>query len=81
MITNDKPDALLMFSIYSLPDNKEKRNKLLQLFVDNNVEVHFVNENLILKDINDLEKIKKVRKFTENNTSPIEQISEILNLI
>ena len=80
MITNDKPDALLMFSIYSLPDNKEKRNKLLQLFVDNNVEVHFVNENLILKDINDLEKIKKVRKFTENNTSPIEQISEILNL-
>ena len=69
-----------MFSIYSLPDNKEKRNKLLQLFVNNNVEVHFVNENLILKDIKDLEKIKKVRKFTENNTSPIEQISEILNL-
>ena len=67
-----------MFSIYALPDNEEKRNYILDLFIDNNVEVHFVNENLILRTPDDRNKIKKIRNFTSDNSSPIEELSKIL---
>ena len=78
LIAKDKPEALLMFSIYALPDNEEKRNNILDLFIDNNVEVHFVNENLILRTSEDRNKIKKIRNFTLDNSSPIEELSKIL---
>lgn len=54
---------IIMCSIKSLPDNKERRRELLDKALCNNVQIHFANEYCRLKDKKDLEKINIYADF------------------
>ena len=53
-----------MLSMFSLPDNVEWRNNILNLALEHGVELHFANEYIVLKDKNDLELIQKYLEFS-----------------
>ena len=65
-----KPDLIILNSMYSLTDNIERRNELLQIAIDNNVELHFANEHTILRNLEDLEKIKEYLDFAVPKKDP-----------
>ena len=60
----EKPDGIVMLSMFSLPDNVEWRNNILNLALEHGVELHFANEYIVLKDENDLELIQKYLEFS-----------------
>lgn len=59
----EKPDGIVLCSMYSLPDDVARRNELLDLAVDLGVELHFANELCSLKSKDDLEKIQTYLNF------------------
>jgi sporadic carbohydrate cluster 2OG-Fe(II) oxygenase/sporadic carbohydrate cluster protein (TIGR04323 family) len=59
-----KPDGIVMLSIFSLPDKKEWRDEILNLALENDVELHFVNEHLILRNKTDLKLIQDYLNFS-----------------
>ena len=59
-ITSYNIDAIVLCSIYSLPDDPFRRHTLLQLAIDNNVELHFANELCSIREQNDIAHIQKV---------------------
>ena len=59
-----KPDGIVMLSIFALPDKKEWRDEILNLALENNVELHFVNEYLILRNNIDLKLIQDYLNFS-----------------
>ena len=63
-------EGIVLCSIYCLPDDKERRLKLLNLAVEKGVELHFANELTFLKDINDISKIEKIFEYVNENTNP-----------
>lgn len=42
----DKPDDVVLYSIYALPDRAEHRRAIYELCIDNGVTMHFANEDL-----------------------------------
>jgi len=60
----ERPDGIVMLSIFSLPDNVEQRNKILNLAVENNVELHFANERIVLKNEDDIKLIQGYLEFS-----------------
>ncbi len=57
--------GILMCSIYMLPENQKYRKIIYQKILNNNCELHFVLENLIMQrsaDVNFIEQIFTVRK-------------------
>jgi sporadic carbohydrate cluster protein (TIGR04323 family) len=58
-----KPDGIVLTSMFSLTDDAERRDELLQLALDNGVELHFANELCFLKTKEDLDKIKYFLNF------------------
>ena len=58
-----KPDGIVLSSMYAITDDKERRNELLNLAIENNVELHFANELCFLKNTQDLEKINAYLNF------------------
>jgi sporadic carbohydrate cluster protein (TIGR04323 family) len=59
----ERPDGIVMCSMYSLPDNPSRRTELLELAADLGVELHFANELCALKSKDDLEKIETYLNF------------------
>lgn len=59
----EKPDLIVLNSMYSLTDDVERRNELLQLAVDNGVELHFANEHISIKTKEDLKKVHTYLSF------------------
>ena len=59
----EKPDGIVLCSMYAMTDNKERRNYILNLALDLGVELHFANESTSLKSKNDLEKLKTYLDF------------------
>jgi len=78
LIKNTKINHLLLFSIFSLPDNKQKRYKIMQQFIDHGITVHFCNEELILQNKEDAIKIDYLRSFTDDWSSPVLQLAQKL---
>lgn len=66
----ERPDFIVLNSMYSLTDDADRRNELLQLALDNNVELHFANEHVILKEESDIEKIKTYLDFAVPKKDP-----------
>jgi sporadic carbohydrate cluster protein (TIGR04323 family) len=58
-----RPDGIVMCSMYSLSDDVVRRNELLQLALDCGVELHFANELIALKTPQDLDRIKSYLDF------------------
>jgi len=65
-----KPDGIVLCSMYSLTDDPNRRNELLQLALDCGVELHFANELVTLKTAADLEKIKIYLNFAVAKKGP-----------
>jgi len=59
----NKPDGIVLCSMYSLTDDKERRDQILRLALDHGVELHFANELCFLKDKVDLKQIKDYMDF------------------
>ena len=59
----ERPDGIVLCSIYCLTDDVARRSELLKLAVDTGVELHFANELLSLKTQEDLEKIETYLNF------------------
>ena len=60
---DQKPSGIIMNSIYSLPDNVQRRNALIEKALEKNVIMIFSNELLIVKTRKDAEKIKKYFEY------------------
>lgn len=52
-----RPDGIVMCSMYSLPDSRARQEELLQLALDLGVELHFANELCSLKTAGDKQRI------------------------
>jgi sporadic carbohydrate cluster protein (TIGR04323 family) len=65
-----RPDGIVLCSIYCLTDDVNRRNELLQLALDCNVELHFANELFVLRSQNDLEKINTYLNFALPKKGP-----------
>jgi sporadic carbohydrate cluster 2OG-Fe(II) oxygenase/sporadic carbohydrate cluster protein (TIGR04323 family) len=78
LITKGNNDHILMFSIFSLPDDQQHRTTLLQSALKNKVRLHFCNDELILETVEDLNKIEYLRSFTNDWSSPVDQLIEEL---
>ena len=59
----ERPDGIVLCSMYSLTDDIERRSELLNLALDMGVELHFANELTSLKTREDLEKIETYLNF------------------
>jgi sporadic carbohydrate cluster protein (TIGR04323 family) len=56
----ERPDGIVLCSMYSLTDEVDRRNELLELALDQGVELHFANELTALKSKKDLDKIRSL---------------------
>lgn len=58
-----KPDGIVLSSIFSLCDDQGRRNELLNLSLDLGVELHFANELCSLRTASDLDRINTYLNF------------------
>ena len=58
-----KPNGIVLCSMYSITDDANRRNELLELALENNVELHFANELCFLKTRQDLDQINAYMNF------------------
>lgn len=65
-----QPDIIVLNSMYSLTDNKQRRNEILQIAIDNSVELHFANEHTTLKTQSDIDKINLYLDFAVPKKDP-----------
>jgi sporadic carbohydrate cluster 2OG-Fe(II) oxygenase/sporadic carbohydrate cluster protein (TIGR04323 family) len=73
-------DHLLLFSIFSLPDNPDHRQAIMRSALEHKCRLHFANEELVLETAEDLDKIEYLRSFTNDWSSPVAQLREELGL-
>jgi sporadic carbohydrate cluster protein (TIGR04323 family) len=66
----ERPDGIVLCSMYSLTDEVDRRNELLELALDQGVELHFANELTALKSKKDLDKIKTYLDFAVAKSGP-----------
>jgi sporadic carbohydrate cluster protein (TIGR04323 family) len=59
----ERPDGIVLCSMYSLTDDVTRRSELLQLALELGVELHFANELCSLRNEEDLEKIETYLNF------------------
>ena len=79
LISSKSADHLLLFSIFSLPDDAAHRIRLMTTALDLGIRVHLCNEEMVLESYEDLEKIEYIRTFTNDWSNPVEQLREELN--
>lgn len=65
-----RPDGIVLCSMYSLTDDTTRRRELLELALDHGVELHFANELTSLKTRQDLEKIETYLNFAVLKSGP-----------
>ena len=66
----ERPDGIVLCSMYSLTDDVQRRSELLHLALDYGVELHFANELTSLKSKQDLEKIETYLNFAVPKLGP-----------
>jgi sporadic carbohydrate cluster protein (TIGR04323 family) len=66
----ERPDGIVLCSMYSLTDDVQRRSELLQLALDCGVELHFANELCSLRTGADLEKIETYLNFAVPKKDP-----------
>lgn len=67
---NQKPDGIVLCSMYSLTDDTERRDELLELALNRGVELHFANELISLKNRDDLVRIQTYLNFAVPKKGP-----------
>lgn len=71
LIKQNNIDHILMFSIFSLPDNSDRRKYLMELALENRCKLHFANEEFVLDSHDILDKIEYLRNFTSDWSNPV----------
>lgn len=66
----EKPDGIVLCSMYSLCDDTQRRSELLHLALEQGVELHFANELCSLKSQADLEKLETYLNFAVAKSGP-----------
>lgn len=66
----EKPDGIVLCSMYCLTDDTDRRNELLNLALELGVELHFANELVSLKSKDDLQKIETYLTFAVDKKGP-----------
>lgn len=66
----DGIDGIIACSIYSLPDNADRRRELLELAVETGTEIHFANELCSVREKADIAHIEHIFNFVNENTDP-----------
>lgn len=66
----ERPDGIVLCSMYCLTDDVQRRSELLNLALDLGVELHFANELTSLKTKADLEKIETYLNFAVAKSGP-----------
>ena len=69
-ITGYGVEGIVLCSIYCLPDDPFRRQKLMRLAVENNVELHFANELCSVRNEQDIKHIQRIFTFVNENTPP-----------
>lgn len=69
-ITGYNVDAIVMCSIFNLPEDPFRRRQMLKLAVDSGVELHFANELCRVANTDDIAHIMRIFQFVNENTSP-----------
>jgi sporadic carbohydrate cluster protein (TIGR04323 family) len=65
-----RPDGVVMCSMYSLTDDVGRRDEILNLALDLGVELHFANELISLTSQEDLKKIQTYLNFAVQKSGP-----------
>jgi sporadic carbohydrate cluster protein (TIGR04323 family) len=65
-----KPDGIVLTSMYAMTDDKQRRNDLFNFAIENNVELHFANELCFLKNKEDLRQIHDYLNFAVSKKGP-----------
>jgi sporadic carbohydrate cluster 2OG-Fe(II) oxygenase/sporadic carbohydrate cluster protein (TIGR04323 family) len=71
LIEQDRPDEIVLYSIFSLPDDPADRKAVLDAALRNGVVLHFVNELATLADEEDRVAIDRTIEFTRDFSSPV----------
>ena len=65
-----RPNVIVLNSMYSLTDDTVRREEILQVAVDCGVELHFANEHTVLRTPEDIKKIKTYLDFAVAKKDP-----------
>jgi sporadic carbohydrate cluster protein (TIGR04323 family) len=66
----ERPDGIVLCSMYSLTDDVSRRSEILNLALDYGVELHFANELVSLKNKQDLDRIETYLNFAVPTSGP-----------
>jgi sporadic carbohydrate cluster 2OG-Fe(II) oxygenase/sporadic carbohydrate cluster protein (TIGR04323 family) len=80
LINRARTDHIILFSIFSLPDDPEHRTRFMKDALEKKCVLHFANEELVLQNPEDLEHIEYLRSFTDDWSSPVRQLRDELGL-
>lgn len=65
VIEQDRPNEIVMYSVNALPENHERRDKILDLALEHKVKLHFANEDCRFESEDDRKWIDDVLSFGE----------------
>ena len=68
-LVGDRVCNIIMYSIFSLPEDEETRNEMLDTALKRGNVIHFVNEDLQLTNAEDLKEIRKYLDFSRYGRS------------
>lgn len=69
-IQQDTVGGIVLCSIYNLPDDQQRRQKLLELAVASGTQLHFANELCSVRNQDDIKHIQRIFEFVNENTDP-----------
>ena len=77
LIQEGNLDHIMLFSIFSLPDDYHRRDYIMRLAVALKVKLHFANEEFVLDSWEMLDKIEYLRNFTTDWSNPVYESSNM----
>lgn len=74
LLSADKPDDLIFFSIFALPEEQEFKDRILDVALTNNITLHFANENEIMATVDDRARIERTLTFSTDWSQPMDKL-------
>jgi sporadic carbohydrate cluster protein (TIGR04323 family) len=68
-LVRDRSCNIIMYSIFSLPEDENERNALIEAAVNKGNVIHFVNEDLQIANADDMKEVKKYIEFSKYGKS------------
>ena len=55
-----KNQGMVLYSLFQLPQNPDKRQRIYQTVLDNQLEIHFALEGLVIKDKESMQRVEDI---------------------